>query len=200
MSDFVNELLEPDEAAKRNFDPVAALVEDIETVLGRFRERITRLEEMAKKVPAEIASRDDAAALADGLRMIAACLQALDQERTRIKRPHMAASKTVDARFSEALDRLEQFQEILRPRLCAWVQAEAARGGDLPVRGTYGGRASLSAAIGLMSWDRGTIDLEALRQDIDADCIEKAIRKQIKRGVESITGAEIGEIKTLVVS
>jgi len=66
-------------------------------------------------------------------------------------------------------------------------------------RGDYGSVASLRTYWTFDSWERTRLDLEALRQHISSDALEKAIRSFIKAGGRELEGAHILEATSTVV-
>ncbi len=78
-------------------------------------------------------------------------------------------------------------------------EAEANAAELSRTRGDLGSVASLRTAwVGELT-DRATLDLEALRQHLSEDALEKAIRAYVKAGGRELPGAQIEERTTTVV-
>lgn len=83
----------------------------------------------------------------------------------------------------------------------AKAQKEAdAKAADMSrTRGDYGAVSSLRTTWEFSDLNRDTLDLEALRQHIPIDALEKAVRAAIKAGVRELAGVRIYESTNAVV-
>lgn len=93
-------------------------------------------------------------------------------------------------RAIEAAERAKQAQAdaVVAERAATVKPAELSR-----TRGEVGAVASLRTFWDFTDLDRDTLDLEALRQHVPADALEKAVRSYVKAGGRQLRGVRIFE-------
>ena len=114
-----------------------------------------------------------------------------------------AARKEQEAKDAKGLDDAVAAEDAAKAaaEAAAEAQQEAdAKPAELSrTRGDYGSVASLRARWTFKDLDRATLDLQALRQHLSTDALEKAVRSYIKAGGRALPGVHIFETTSTVV-
>lgn len=144
----------------------------------------------AGRVPETIRGKDAAGGAADLVKMIIACQNAAEAVRTTHKAPVLSAGRFIDrhlgANVVTALDNAKRkILGKLERFLAAYPDLDEVRGEVSLLR--------RQPAWTFDEYDRDALDLEALRQHLPTDAIEKAIRSFIKAGGRDLRGVRIYE-------
>ena len=124
-------------------------------------------------------------------------------EAARVAREEAQRLECEAAERAAAMNQAEDLDEAVRAedaatqaRLDAEKAAKNAEAKPAEMgksRGDYGGQTTLHQFWDFADIDRDTLDLNALRQHLPEDALEKAVRSYIKAGGREITGARIFE-------
>ncbi len=114
-----------------------------------------------------------------------------------------AADRIAALKDEEDLEAAIAAEEIAKhaeaDRLKAAKEAEANQAEMSRTRGDYGSVASLRTFMDFKDMDRAKLDLEALRQHLNQDALEKAVRSYVKAGGRELAGVTIFENSQAVV-
>lgn len=172
---------EPHLAAGRTVDGwfknLADPLDKAKAGVGRVLTDYLRVKEAAERAERERVAREErAAALAAA-------------EASRLAEQAARDAKTMDA----AIDAEELARKAAADAALAAKEA-AAKAADLSrTRGDLGSVSSLVEFWDFKDIDRDALDLEALRQHLPMEALEKAVRSFVKAGGRSITGATVFE-------
>ncbi len=199
-------LSEPLEKAKRN----------VETTLGAFlrakqereraaeqeRRRIEREKAEAERREREKAEAEKRRAADEARERAAAAQRKIDEAAAEDRRKLAAAQRELEKANAEAakLDKAADKAAAETDRAVARETAAAVKeervdnaksGKFATTRGDYGSSASLREFWDFEEIDRETVDLEALRQHIPADALNKAVASFIRAGGRALSGTRI---------
>ena len=150
-----------------------SLIDDIEA--GK-----TKLNRVRKKYADEKAARERRE------REEAARLEREEADRKRREADEAAAKAQTDADLAAAVAREEEADQADKDTLAA-EKAAAAKPAELGrTRGTHGGMTSLKQFWDFRDLDRDSINLEALRQHLTTDALEKAVRSWINANKDGL--------------
>lgn len=120
-------------------------------------------------------------------------------ERKRREAEEAAAKLASDEDLDNAISAEEAAKQAAADAAAAQKSADAKAAELSRNRGDYGGVASLRTFWDFRDLDRASLDLEALRNHLPMDGLEKAVRSFIKAGGRELRGVEIFENTTTVV-
>jgi hypothetical protein len=123
--------------------------------------------------------------------------EAAEQARKGAEEKARAAAN--DLQLAAAIKAEEQANAARADLVKAEKAAEAKAAELSRTRGEYGSVSSLRTVFGFEDIDRATIDLEALRNHLPLDGLEKAVRSFIKAGGRELRGTRIYETTNAVV-
>jgi hypothetical protein len=172
---------EPHLAAGRTVDgwfkTLADPLDKAKTAIGRVLTDYLRVKEAAERAERERIAREEREAAAKAAETARAAEQAaLD-------------AQTMDAAIdAEELARKAAADAAAADREATVKAAELSR-----TRGDFGSVSSLVEFWDFKDIDRGALDLEALRQHLPMDALEKAVRSFVKAGGRSLRGATVFE-------
>ena len=158
---------------KKIADPLAEAKAKIEARLTIYQRRKADAERRARE-EVERAARAEAERAAKAAAEAEAAIKAASDLQAAIVAEAAAAQAAADA---------EKAKKAAEAK-----PAELSRS-----RGDYGAVASLHTFWDFADLDRATLDLEALRQHLPADALEKAVRAFVKAGGRELRGARIFE-------
>jgi hypothetical protein len=178
---------EPFMAAERAVDGFFKQISDpLETLHKRMRARLT-----AYQVEVERRERE---LRAEALR------QAREAERiAREEREAHEAAIRDEATLKAAIDADARAKRAAEERAAADKAAAEKAASMTRVRGDFGAVGSLRTYMTFRDLDRTTLDLEALREHIPLDCLERAVRSFVKAGGRELQGVTIYEAKDAAV-
>jgi hypothetical protein len=104
-----------------------------------------------------------------------------------------AAAMRKDSDLVEAVERQRLAEQAEADRIKAEAAANAKAAELSRTRGEYGGVSSLRTFWTFADLDRAQLDLEALREHLPMDGLERAVRSFVKAGGRSLRGVHIYE-------
>ena len=172
---------EPHLAASRVVDGFFKAVTDpLDTAKKAIEKRLTAFlrikEDAARKERERIAAEERAAA---------------EAARKAAEEAEKAAQDS--ASLATAIDAAEAARKAAADAEAAQKAAEVKAAELSRSRGEYGSLASLRTFWDFADLDRAALDLEALRQHLSVDALEKAVRSYIKAGGRELRGVRIFE-------
>ncbi len=176
---YLNGSRQTDGFFKAITEPLAKAKKDIEGRLNIF---------LHKKADAERRAREEAERAARK-----------EAERAARAAAEAEAAMTDDAAVEEAVVAEQRAKDAADVAAKAQVEAEAKAADLSRTRGDYGSVASLRTFWDHKDMDRSKLDLEALRQHLNHDALEKAVRSYVKAGGRELAGVTIFENSQAVV-
>lgn len=153
-------------------DKVAGIKRVVEARLGAYQRAKTEAERRAREAARRAAEEE-----AERKRR-----EAEEAERA------LAAPAATEVDLERAIDTAAAAEQAAADAVPVARAAEAKPAELSQVRSPYGALASLRRFWDFEGIDRATIDLEALRQHIPTDCLEKAVRSAVNAGTREIRG------------
>jgi multidrug efflux pump subunit AcrA (membrane-fusion protein) len=157
-----------------------SLVDDV--TAGRARLNVVRKKYADEKAAAERRRREEEARIARE-----------ESERLAREAAERAAAMSQPEDLDEAVRAEDAATQARLDAEQAQKDAEAKPAEMGKSRGDYGGQTSLKQFWDFADIDRATLDLNALRQHLPEDALDKALRSFIKAGGREISGARIFE-------
>jgi len=170
------------------------------TVDGFFKAPVDKLEKAKRDVEARLQKHLRAVAEAERRRREEAERLAREEaDRKRREAEEAAAQIATAKQLDDALAKEEAARQAAADAARAAQQADVKAADMARTRSDYGSLATLRTSWAFKDLDRDALDLEALRQHLPADALEKAVRSFIKAGGRQLRGCVIFEAETAVV-
>lgn len=170
-------------------------------VVGAFFDKVSAPMESVKKdmINRLSAYQREQAAIERKAREAAERKAREEAEAARLAAEARAASIESDTDMSAAIEAEDVARKAEYEAAAAQKATEVKAAGMHTGRGDYGGSSSLATRWDFAELDRTTLDLEALRQHIPQDALEKAVRAFIKSGGRKLAGVRVFENQKTVV-
>lgn len=170
------------------------------TVDGFFKAPVDKLEKVKREVEARLQKHLRAVAEAERRRREEAERLAREEADRKRREAEAAAAEIATAKqLDDAVAKEEAARQADADAARAAQQADAKPADLARTRSDYGSLATLRTSWAFKDLDRATLDLDALRQHLPADGLEKAVRSFIKAGGRQLRGCTIFEAETAVV-
>lgn len=170
------------------------------TVDGFFKAQTDRLEKGKKTIEARLnvflrAKADEERRRREEAERIAR----EEAERAARAAAEKAAAANTDADMDDAIAAEDEARRAAADAAKATQAAEAKPADLARTRGEYGAVGTLRREVTFDGLDRFSLDLEALREHLPSDALEKAVRSFIRSGGRTLRGVRIFETETAVV-